>query len=64
MSWKYNEAKHCGVDYSSAEEVSIYDTRHQQFRNYKKEKKHPTMYICCSDAEKRPQCNTLVNMVK
>jgi putative AdoMet-dependent methyltransferase len=37
MSWKYNESKHCGVDYSSAEEVAVYDTRHQQFRNYEKE---------------------------
>ncbi len=37
MSWKYDEKKHCGVDYSSAEEVAVYDTRHQQFRDYKKE---------------------------
>ena len=37
MSWKYDEFKHCGVDYASAEEVAVYDTRHQQFRNYKKE---------------------------
>ena len=37
MSWMYDEFKHCGVDYSSPEEVAVYDTRHQQFRNYKKE---------------------------
>lgn len=37
MSWKYDEKKHCGVDYGSAEEVAVYDTRHQQFRDYAKE---------------------------
>ncbi|MDD4352564.1 MAG: class I SAM-dependent methyltransferase, partial [Candidatus Gracilibacteria bacterium] len=35
--WKYDEFKHCGVDYSQAEEAEVYDDRHRKFRNYEKE---------------------------
>jgi ubiquinone/menaquinone biosynthesis C-methylase UbiE len=36
-AWIYNEFKHCGVDYSQAEQAGKYDERHQSFRNYRKE---------------------------
>lgn len=35
--WFYDEYKHCGVDYSKAEQAEIYDDRHTKFRDYKKE---------------------------
>lgn len=35
--WLYNEFKHCGVDYSEAEEADKYDEQHQKFRDYKNE---------------------------
>lgn len=35
-NWFYDEFKYSGVDYASAEQVAVYDTRHQRFRNYRK----------------------------
>ncbi len=36
-SWVYNEARHCGVDYSDFTQANGYDSRHQKFRNFEKE---------------------------
>ena len=36
-AWLYDEFKHCGVDYSKAEQAKIYDERHQKFRDFRKE---------------------------
>ena len=35
-NWWYDEFKHSGVDYTDAEQVALYDRRHQRFRDYKK----------------------------
>jgi len=34
--WYYNEMKHAGVDYNSPAQVQAYDSKHQQFRDYRK----------------------------
>lgn len=36
-AWLYDEFRHCGVDYSKAEQADQYDERHQTFRDYRKE---------------------------
>ncbi len=36
-AWRYNESKHCGVNYNSGLLARIYDLRHQMFRNYEQE---------------------------
>lgn len=36
-AWRYDESKHCGVDYSSELLARSYDSRHQQFRDYEQE---------------------------
>lgn len=36
-AWLYDEFKHCGVDYSKAEQAKAYDERHQKFRDFSKE---------------------------
>lgn len=36
-NWMLNEYKHCGVDYSKADQAEVYDDQHQTFRNYEKE---------------------------
>jgi len=35
-NWFYNEFKYSGVDYTDAEQVAVYDKRHQRFRDYQK----------------------------
>lgn len=35
-NWFYDEFKYSGVDYASAEQVAVYDQRHQRFRDYQK----------------------------
>lgn len=35
--WLYDEGKHCGVDYSKADQAEMYDEQHQKFRDYEKE---------------------------
>ncbi len=34
--WHYDENKPCGVDYTSFEEVAVYDEMHMKFRDYEK----------------------------
>jgi putative AdoMet-dependent methyltransferase len=34
--WYYDENKPCGVDYTSYEEVAVYDEMHMKFRDYEK----------------------------
>ncbi len=34
--WLYDELKHAGVDYNDPAQVAVYDSRHQKFRDYKK----------------------------
>lgn len=34
LKWWYNEQKPCGVDYTSIEEVAVYDEMHRKFRDY------------------------------
>ncbi len=36
-TWLYDEFKHCGVDYSKAEQAGLADEQHQKFRDYEKE---------------------------
>lgn len=36
-AWLYDEFRHCGVDYSKAEQANQYDERHQKFRDFRKE---------------------------
>lgn len=36
-NWRFDEFKHCGVDYSKIEQATAYDEQHQKFRNYEKE---------------------------
>jgi putative AdoMet-dependent methyltransferase len=36
QNWLYDEFNHSGVDYTDPEQVAVYDTRHQRFRDYKK----------------------------
>lgn len=36
-NWKFNEYKHCGVDYSKEDIAADYDNQHLNFRDYKKE---------------------------
>lgn len=36
-TWLYDEFRHCGVDYSKAEQAGLYDEQHQKFRDYEKE---------------------------
>lgn len=35
--WLYDESKHCGVDYSKAEQARAYEERHRKFRDFRKE---------------------------
>jgi putative AdoMet-dependent methyltransferase len=35
-SWKYNEMKFSGVDFSNPEQVAVYDSMHRKFRDYAK----------------------------
>ncbi len=35
--WQYNELKHSGVDYANPDQVQVFDTHHQRFRDYEKE---------------------------
>ena len=50
-NWLYNEFKHCGVDYSKAEEARVYDDRHQKFRNYEKEFNEMIQFLGLQDTE-------------
>ncbi|WPR75991.1 hypothetical protein [Algoriphagus sp. NG3] len=36
-SWRYNEFKQVGKDYSSEEEVNVYESSHADFRDIKQE---------------------------
>jgi len=36
-NWLYDEFRHCGVDYSRAENADAYDERHSKFRDFEKE---------------------------
>lgn len=36
-AWRYDEFRHCGVDYSMADQAKVYDERHGKFRDFKKE---------------------------
>ena len=36
-TWRYDEFKHCGVDYAQAEQAAVYDERHERFRDYARE---------------------------
>lgn len=35
--WMYDESRHCGVDYASAETAEGYDSRHENFRDFQAE---------------------------
>ena len=52
-AWLYDEFKHCGVDYSKAEQARIYDERHQKFRDFRKEFTGMMDYLGMRDPEKR-----------
>ncbi len=49
--WIYDEYKHCGVDYSNEKQAENYDTRHQKFRDFKKEFNAMVEFLSLKDTQ-------------
>ena len=50
--WRYDETKHCGVDYSDEAQVRQYDENHLKFRNFKQEVEHLLAELDIQESER------------
>ncbi|MCE5333151.1 MAG: methyltransferase domain-containing protein [Desulfobacteraceae bacterium] len=50
-NWLYDESRHCGVDYSEAQQAESYDERHGKFRDYEREFKEMMNFLGLRDTK-------------